>query len=301
MSETYNSIEFEVDTPTWLASHTTATYEDLVKECILPRFKSEVSNLCRYVDIAYSENLTYPAIALPWHDGVVDDTLTIYIPTNKTTVVGSTQTYPHLGVATNELKSYMVAQSRNSTTYGGGLETTYRMDTYNFAVRMISCNDFLAIGIKHSVNLASVEINAPYILTSFEKNNETIRGGIVTDYVSNPTLSRVTIYLSNGDTSYFYPQQTGGDKSGVAIASPIDLGNLKSDYFYIVPSLYTSCNGEWNNSNQRYLLQRAEYNNDLWYKNAFTINGQSFDVWIITNNNTSTNNRYAMICRKHRD
>ena len=301
MSETYNNIEFEVDTPTWLASNTTATYEDLVRDCILPRFKSEVSNLCEYIDIAYSSTLTYPAIALPWHDGVVDGTLTIYIPTNKTTTVGTTQAYPHLGVATNELRSYMVAQNRNNTSYGGGSQNTYRMDTYNFAVRMITCSDFLAIGIKSGVDLASAEISAPYILTSFEKNNETIRGGMVAGYMSSPTLGSVGIYLANGETSYFYPQQIGGDKSGVAIASPIDLGDLKSDYFYVVPSLYTSCNGEWNNSNQRYLLQRAEYNDNLWYKNAFTINGQSFDVWIITNLNTSSSNRYAMICRKHRD
>ena len=113
-----------------MAVNTGATWEDLVKNCVLPEFKAELSNLCSYVDIAYSSSVTYPAIAIPWFDGTVDGGLLIYFGKNKTLAVGTSQDYPHLAIGANikELKAYTVSQAINkrSTYVAGTIIANYK-------------------------------------------------------------------------------------------------------------------------------------------------------------------------------
>lgn len=301
MSENVRSQAIEIDTPTYLAQNTSATWEDLVKECLKPAFQAEISNLCYYVDIPYSSSVTYPALAIPWHDGVVDGGLLIYFDKNKTSTVGTSTGYPHLGVGLNELKAYTVRQDKGSSTYSGGAISAYRLDQYKFTFRVVYFDDFQAIGIKENCPIASKVINCPCFITSFNKGGNKVYGGFCTQY----TNSALNLYIyENGTASdySFTPQQTRVARSGAGLATPINDGVISNDYFYIISGNYISCRGAWSNVDEAILLLKDDtYKHNLFYKNALTINGQSFDAWLLSNNTINNSNPFPIVCRKHID
>ena len=301
MSENVRSQAIEIDTPTYLAENPNATWEDLVKDCLKPAFQAEISNLCYYVDIPFSSSVTYPALAIPWHDGVVDGGLVIYFNKDKTSTIGTSTGYPHLGIGLNELNAYTVRQDKSGTTYGGGNITAYRLDQYKFTFRVVYFDDFQAIGIKDKAPIDSTVINCPYFITSFNKGGNTVYGGFVTQ-LTNSSLN-LYIYENGTASDYsFMPQQTKVARSGAGLATPINDGVISNDYFYIISGNYISCRGAWSNADEARLLLRDDtYKHNLFYKNALTINGQSFDVWLLSNNTTSTSNPFPIVCRKHID
>lgn len=301
MSENVISQAIEIDTPTYLAEHTGATWEDLVKECLKPAFQAEISNLCYYVDLPFSSSVTYPALAIPWHDGVVDGGLLIYFDKNKTSTVGTSTGYPHLGIGLNELRTYIVSQDKSGSAYGGGAISAYRLDQYKFTFRVVYYDDFQAIGIRDNSPIDSKVISCPYFITKFNKGESEVYGGFYTQ----ATNSALGLYIyENGTASdySFIPQQTRVARSGAGLATPINDGVISSDYFYIISGNYISCRGAWSSSDEaRLLLKDDTYKHNLFYKNALTINGQSFDAWLLSNNTTSNSNPFPIVCRKHID
>lgn len=303
MSETTTNLTFEVNTVEYLAVNTGATWEDLVKNCVLPKFKTELSNLCRYVDIAHSSSVTYPAIAIPWFDGTVDGGLLIYFGKNKTLAVGTSQDYPHLAIGANikELKIYTVAQDINSDNYSGTIIANYKPSEYNFVFRTIFYEDFMQIGIKEISPSAKSKISCPYIITSFDKGGTSVNGGFVTN---SQAVARLTLYTyenGQGIDRPFILQQAGVSTNAVALACKIDDGLIKNDYFYLVSGYYMSCLGAWCDNTTRRLLVQEDYEKNLFYKNAFTINGQSLDALILTSPSINDNTPYPIVCRKHID
>lgn len=301
MSENVRSQAIEIDTPTYLAQNTSATWEDLVKECLKPAFQAEISNLCYYVDIPFSSSVTYPALAIPWHDGVVDGGLLIYFDKNKTSTVGTSTGYPHLGIGLNGLNTYGVRQDKDNSGYGGGNLTAYRLDQYKFTFRVVYYDDFQAIGIKDNAPVATSVISCPYFITSFNKGGNKVYGGFYTQ-ATNSALS-LYIYENGTASDYsFTPQQTRVARSGAGLATPINDGVISNDYFYIISGNYISCRGAWSNVDEaRLLLKDDTYKHNLFYKNALTINGQSFDAWLLSNSTTNNSNPFPIVCRKHID
>lgn len=303
MSETTTNLTFEVNTVEYLAINTGATWEDLVKDCVLPKFKTELSNLCRYVDIAYSSSVTYPAIAIPWLDGTVDGGLLIYFGKNKTLAVGANQDYPHLAIGANikELKIYTVAQDINSDNYSGTIISNYKPSEYNFVFRTIFYEDFMQIGVKEISPSAERKISCPYIITSFDKGGTSVNGGFVTNSQGEARLTLYTYENGQGIDRPFILQQAGVSTNAVALACKIDDGLIKNDYFYLVSGYYMSCRGAWCDNTTRHLLVQEDYEKNLFYKNAFTINGQSLDALILTSPSIKDNTPYPIVCRKHID
>ncbi len=307
MSENVISQAIEVDTPTYLSENPSATWEDLVKDCLKPAFQADISNLCYYVDIPYSSSVTYPALAIPWHDGVVDGGLLIYFDKNKTSTVGTSTGYPHLGIGANELKAYTVTQNKGSSTYSGGVITAYRLDQYKFTFRVVYYDDFQAIGIKDNSPTDSTVISCPYIITKFNKGESEVYGGFYTGFngSSSSYYSKLNLYIYENDTASdytFVPQQTHVVKSGAGLATPINDGVISNDYFYLISGNYSTCRGAWSNSDDaRLLLKDDTYKHNLFYKNAIVINGESFDAWLLSNNTVNNSNPYPIVCRKHID
>lgn len=308
MPETPTSIQFDVNTPVYLNNNPSATWEDLVKECILPVFKERISSHCVYKDYAYGQSTTYPAITIPWHDDTIDGGLFVYINRNKSDTCGTNQAHPTLSIGGKELgMNFMVKQSTTGSGYSGGSLSNYRMDQYKFIVRILYYTDFMAIGMKDG-NSDGVVINAPVIITTLKKGEDVQHAGFI---ASSSDYAYVKVTLWNGVSGterYIQPQQfyntsgSGYGYSGVGLAVPLYDGEIKSDYFYIMSGRYSSCRGSWSNPDSwKLLLIDGQYSNNLWYKNAFVINGQSFDVFMGTSNSINNSNNYAMILRKHID
>lgn len=307
MPETPTSIQFDVNTPVYLNNNPSATWEDLVKECILPVFKEKISSHCAYTEYNPG-SYTYPAITIPWHDDTIDGGLFVYINRNKSDTCGTTQAHPTLSIGGKDLlMSFVVRKSTTGAGYGGGSWTNYHMDQYKFIVRILYYTNFMAIGMKEGSSDGYV-INAPVIITTLKKGEDVQHAGL---YTSNSSDAMVAIILWNGVSGterYIQPQQfynssgSGYSCSGVGLAVPLYDGEIKSDYFYIMSGRYSSCRGSWSNANNwKELLIDGQYSNNLWYKNAFVINGQSFDVFMGTSNSINNSNNYAMILRKHID
>lgn len=303
MPETPTSIQFDVNTPVYLNNNPSATWEDLVKQCILPVFKEKISSHCVYKDYAYSQSATYPAISIPWHNDTIDGGLFIYINRNKSDTCGTIQAHPTLCVGDKEISmNYMARKSTGGS--GAGSLSNYRMDQYKFTVRILYYTDFMALGIKDG-NSDNCVINTNVIATTFKKGDETLNGVFKSN--SSSDYGDVNIVLYNGSGGIERSVRPQGPRTvgveGCGLAVPLYDGEVKSDYFYLMCGLYKSCRGPWSNIDTAMSLMFSDnnYSNNLFYKNAFVINGQSFDVFMGLSNTISDSNRYPMILRKHID
>ena len=301
-----NEIEFTVDVPTFVTENggsSSVTFEDIIKNCILPAFKENVSEDCYYFDDVRISS-TYACIALPYFNDAPDGCFRLSTFDNKTNTIGTssrnfqftvgthgTGTSSPLGTPT----TYAVSNSTTATC--SSIETPLQYNKilkFKF-VRYEDCNLLSCCIISYGVGSQPYYLGAPFLLTEMEKNNGT---KINAAFTINSTQCIKLSLIENGsdDNLSFYINGISSSRNGYGVINKFDIGYCKSD-FYLVSGYYTSFTGNWTNANQisTYLKDNEKQFNH-WYDNAFVVNEQSFDAYY-----GSFGTNYVILCRKHKE
>ena len=312
-----NSNHFlKFDTPTYLAENTSATYEDLMKYCILPQVQT-VFPTAEYMDKAVG-SYTYPAIKIPWSDGTLDGKLYLIQRTAKTTTVGTSNLKLELScddtVATDgtvDMRSFMagVTSGYYSTTYPSGIKAS-QYPTY---MRVLKHDDGYNIGfIEFGSSYEMIACSVPYFITKFKKSDDSEVNGIISYPFENgnstaPAIINVNIVdggVMKSEKLYLagpYSQSNNSYwKSGVGVVYPLTTGAYTHETFYLYSGAYTTLSsGNIDNSSTTVnKLADEAYQTNMWISNAFTIGGQAFDAWLLSSVHTTAIAGVG-ICRKH--
>lgn len=306
MSFVNNVGYFYIDTPAYISSHGgtgTVTFGDLFENCIVPAMKEYVSPECFYFTMTNGSTI-YPCVSIPYKDGTCDENFYFIVRQSINDTIGTSYRTCKIecggtGVSAFEYGYHIYS----STSSGGNINDTRKLGETGIAIRYICENEFVAYGMKFysSSPITTWRITAPVIVTEMSDGTPYIFG---TD--GNTTVSCLYGFLISGAavSRNFYPVSPGTRLSGCAIINKLDFGDYSNNNLYITTQLYTSLVGIWCTDNQRSLIISDDYKYSLWYKNAFTVNNQSFDVWIAsggTYSSSSSVDKNALICRKHKD
>lgn len=306
MSFVNNVGYFYIDTPTYVSEHGgtgTVTFGDLFENCIVPAMKEYLSPDCFYFTIANGSTL-YPCVSIPYKDGTCDESFYFIVRQSINDTIGTTYKTCAVECGGNAVGGFQYSYHINSSSSSGGnMNSTRKLAETGIAIRYICENEFVAYGMLFfsSSPITTWRITTPLIVTEMSDGAPYIFStGGSTNY------SRLNGYIVSGGaiSRQFYPVSPGTKLTGCAILNKLDFGDYSNSDLYITTTLYSSLVGTWCTDNQRSLIISDDYKYSLWYENAFTINNQSFDVWIGSGNTYSSSSsvdKYALICRKHKD
>lgn len=312
-----NSNHFlEFDTPTYLAENSSATYEDLMKYCVLPQVQT-VFPTAEYMD-KVSGSYTYPAIKIPWADGTLDGMLYLIQETAKTTAVGTSNLKLSLSCDNTiesgghtDMRSFMaiVATGSYSCTYPSGIKAS-QYPTY---MRILKHDNGYNIGFSEmSSSYEFITCSVPYFITKFKKSDDTEVNGVISYPFQNgnstaPAMINVNI-VDNGamKTERLYvagPYSQSNNsywKTGEGVVYPLTTGAYTHETFYLYSGAYTTLSdGNIDNSSTTVnKLKDEAHQTDMWIPNAFTVGGQAFDAWLLSDVHTNALAGVG-ICRKH--
>jgi hypothetical protein len=298
MSFSNGNYYFTADTRTYYLAHSGCTYADLFQNVVLPAFQEWDSN-CEYV-----LNGSYPAIKLPWHDGTVGDTVfpMFWITSNATQAVGTGTASFKFGLYGNQtdLQGNLTYYRRISGGSSSGT-ASWNLSNAKMLFRVFAEDGAYHFGL-YPTSYEDAKINTPYHITelitpSGDFENCAISGG---NKVGSSSLTTALNYRlqseSDVKTYTIYPNAVAVGRENVGQVVPIDIGNLRHQGWYVYTQQNTSMKGAWDNDLD--LLVSSNYIDKVWYENAFTIDGQSFDVMIL-GTTTSSGDYGISLCRKH--
>lgn len=303
MSFKSNSGFFFIDTPTYISSNggtSTVTAGDIFENCVLPAMKRELSNECFYFEKIINSSTKYPCIAIPKKDGTCGEDLYLYLVQNVSTAIGTS--YVKLAIHSDGsgtgYGAYQYSVLTGGGTGGGSMNETRHLHELGIAIRYIVENEFVAYGLvsTSSSNFANMFITANLFVTEVKDANDNVVPYVMYMDTSNKINGKLLIGGSPNDRTMNIQSPTTG-VNGCALINKLEMGDYSNDNLYVVSSYYNSIRGMWNieSSGYKRLLQQAEYQNTLWYENAFTVDGQSFDAWI----GSDSSNNMAILLRKH--
>lgn len=303
MSFINNSGFFFIDTPTYISTNggtSTVTAGDIFENCVLPAMKRELSNECFYFEKVINANTSYPCIAIPKKDGTCGEDLYLYLALNVSTAIGTN--YQRLAIYSGGSGTGYGAYQYSVATGGGTSGTTMNESRHlheqGIAIRYIVEDEFVAYGLftTSSSNFANIFITANLFVTEVKDLND----NVVPYVMYMDTSNRVNGNLLIGGTPSgrtMNIQSPNTEVNGCALINKLEMGDYSNDNLYVVSSYYASIRGMWSIESSGYkgLLQQSEYQDTLWYENAFTVDGQSFDAWI----GSDSSNTNAILLRKH--
>lgn len=305
------------DTITYLTANPNATFGDVFQNVLLPKVQ-EVFPTARYEEMPTGSKVV-PCILLPWADGTIDGNLFIWASwtTSASSVIGTSNLNVELGVINSvestgftDMRCFvaMVGETSRQATYPSGLKPT----DYNTYMRVLKHDDGYNIGIaqwKNSDNF--VTCSMPYFITRFKKGDDLVNGVISYPFnngnstvpsiidvgiAENGAMNSQRIYLQ----SPYAVSNNNYWKAGEGLVNKLSTGAYTHPTFYMFSGAYTSLSANTiSNSNTNIdRLRNSEFEDNMWIDNAFTIDGESFDAWLLSDVHT---NAIAGVgfCRKH--
>ena len=302
MSFKYNSGFFYIDTPTYISNNggaSTVTAGDIFENCVLPSMKHQLSEDCYYFEKIINSNTSYPCIAIPKKDGTCGEDLYLYLVQNVSTALG--KNYVRLAIYSGGSGTGYSAYQYNVSSGGGAggstMNETQHLHEQGIEIRYIVENEFVAYGLltTSSSSFATIYVTANLFVTEVNDLNDN-----VVPYVMYMDSDKIVGNLLIGGTSIgrtMNIQSPTTEVNGSALINKVEMGDYSNDDLFVVSSHYASIRGAWSIESTGYkqLLQQSQYQNTLWYENAFTVDEQSFDAWIGSN----SGNNYAILLRKH--
>lgn len=301
-----NEIEFTVDVPTFVTENggpSSVTFEDIIKNCILPAFKENVSEDCYYFDDVRSSS-TYACIALPYFNDAPDGCFRLSTFDNKTNTIGTSLRNFQFTVGVHGsgsssplggLTTYTTSNSSSATCNTMETPLQYNKILKFKFIRYEECNLLACCMIYYSASSQPYYLGAPLLLTEMEKNDGT-KINVAFTVNNNDSIKLSLIENGSDDNFSFYINGIGASRSGYGVINKFDIGYCKSD-FYLVNGHYASFTGNWTNSTQvSTYLKDSEKQFNHWYDNAFVVDGQSFDAYYGSFSSSS-----VILCRKHVD
>ena len=302
MSFRHNSGFFYIDTPTYISNNggtSTVTCGDIFENCVLPAMKSSLSDNCYYFEKIINANTSYPCIAIPKKDGTCGEDLYLYLSQNASSPIGTS--YVRLTIHSDGsgtgYSAYQYSMTTTGYTSGATMNETRHIYELGIVIRYIVENEFVAYGLltTNSSAFEIMHVTANLFVTEVKDSNDN-----VVPYVMYMDSDRFIGNLLIGGTPVgrtMNIQSPTTEVTGCSLINKIEMGDYSSDELFVVSSRYISTRGVWSieSSGYKQLLPQIQYQDTLWYENAFTIDNQSFDAWIGSN---SVNN-YAILLRKH--
>lgn len=313
MSLTNGNYFIEIDIAAYITANSECSLGDIVENCILPKLQ-EFCPECEYVEMPYSSSVSYPCIRLPWADGTVDETSLMFVlKKDKDTTTYTSVAWNITGPSVSNmvvLQPYVMFSKDQSTSSSYMGMTTNNLATSKAYFRFIVEDDTIHMGtyidpVGAQTYVETVNLSAPLFITKMiDKSTQTEVNATLYAHMNAASNAMFPLYVLGilNDTSYsqreyFVHGPKTDDFDNVGMVEAIDVGKYKSDTLYAYSKRWRSLNGVWDK------WSVSIEGDTLWYDNAFTIEGQAFDVWKLSESqtNTSTGNTYcgASICRKH--
>lgn len=269
------------DFGTYIANNPSNNIKQLVEDVLLPQVQSVFPN-AYYYSFPYGSGTTkYAFISVPWSDGTIDDRLFIGINKDETATIPTG--YTDLGLF------YGVP---NTINVGGVITNGNNYLRYEGALRFLEYEGGYAVG--WNSYSGRFRISCPALITQAKDNSGNLYNCVLTTGGSGNT-HQVTPHINVGgnivDRRYsgIYP---ASNTDGIGVLTPVDTGDYKIEGLYTYDFNYRSLKGVW--ETDQTLLDDEEYTTNMWYKNAFTIDNQSFDAWLFSNHGSGVG-----LCRKH--
>lgn len=305
MSFKSNSGFFFIDTPTYISTNggtSTVTAGDIFENCVLPALQQELSEDCFYFEKIINSSTKYPCIAIPKKDGTCGEDLYLYLVQNVSSAIGTS--YIRLAIYSDGSGTGYGAYQYNVLSGGGAggatMNETRHLYELGLAIRYIVENEFVAYGLlsTSSSNFANMHMTANLFVTEVKNINDNVVPYVMFMDDSNRVNGKLLIGGTPSNRTMNI-QSPNTEVNGCALINKLEMGDYSNDNLYVVSSYYVATRGMWSIESSGYkgLLQQSEYQDTLWYENAFTVDEQSFDAWI--GSNSSSN--YAILLRKHVD
>lgn len=295
----------KIDMAGYLTEHSTATYRELMRDCICEQLKEDFNADCEYTEVV-STNQNYPTIQIPWYDGSVTNMPILVLRKNATDTVsnasGSFSIQFHtgaMGSASYDLVDYY------GTKTGGNTSLSINPFQNKFIVGAIRESDMMHIGFyvegtsSSSAQVTSVIMGT--IMTKMkERGTDTDKHAIISPYTyTDMYRNYVRVAIEDeGTFMQWYASNfamAGGSesiKSGIALISPIDIGKYYCENLYVYPRTCSSLRGDWDTDTSFYDTTPE----DAWYEEAFVVDGVPWDVKRYSSRGFS----YGFsICKKH--
>lgn len=275
-----------IDTPTYLTENPTATYADLMQNCVQPILEELFPDATTYF-----LDGSNPCIGIPMYsETVASGKLYIRCSGNATTTVSTSSIYLDVYIGTQNLKPYTYTVT--SSNYSGGTNTSQNPKSSGWSIIKQSITDGYTIGIKSQSGSANINGSTPIFVTKFKKG-EAYVDGIFTNNASESTPFIVAINDDgNIRVDQMYIQRSYTARQGLGQVFPLQMQDYKHDYLYFYSAdTNPSMKGSWFAGYE--LLRQDAYQNNIWYENAFTIDNQGFDAMVCSDGS------YLGICKKH--
>lgn len=269
------------DFGTYITDNPSNTVKQLVEDVLLPQVQTVFPNAYYYSFPWGTGGTKYAFISIPWSDGTIDDRLFIGIDKDETATIPTG--YTTLGLF------YGVP---NTTNVGSVISNGNNYLRYEGAFRFLEYEGGYAVGWSNYSSRNAIPCRA--LVTQAKDNHGNLyncvlsSGGSGTSHRIQPRIDVGGNIVDRG-YSGIYP---ASNLDGVGVLTPVDTGDYKIDGLYTYDFYYRSLKGVWETDQS--LLNDETYTYNMWYKNAFTIDEQSFDAWVLFNNGAGVG-----LCRKH--
>lgn len=303
MSFISHSDFFFIDTPAYISANggtSTVTAGDIFENCVLPVMKQKLSEECFYFEKVINSSTKYPCIAIPKKDGTCGKDLYLYLALNAGTAIGTNlqRLAIHSGGSGTGYGAYQYNVSTGGSSGGSTMNETQHLNQLGIVIRYIVENEFVAYGLLTASNagFATIYVTANLFVTEVKDANNNTVPYVMYMGSGNSFNGDLLIGGSPVDRNMNIQAPTTA-VSGCALINKVEMGDYSNDKLYVVSSYYLSIRGAWCIASSGYenLLKQSEYQDTLWYENAFTVDEQSFDAWIGSN----SSNNYPILCRKH--
>lgn len=275
-----------IDTPTYLAENTTATYADLMQNCVQPILEEIFTN-----STTYFLDGNYPCIGIPlYSESTASGKLYIRCSGSASTTVSTSSIYLDVYIGTQKVAPYVYTVTPSN--YSGGTNTSQNPKSAGWSVMYHSITDGYALGIKSQSSSSNTNGSTPIFVTKFKKGESYVDG-----IFSNNSSETLPFLVAINDDGAIRADQVAiqhsyTNRSGLGQVFPLQMQDYKHDYLYIYSANSNpSMKGSWFAGYD--LLRQDTYQNNIWYENAFTIDNQAFDAMICSDGS------YLGICKKH--
>ena len=298
---------FAIDVATFLTENPSATYRELMRNCICAGLQENFNTDCEYTEVPYS-NVYYPAIRIPWHDGSTTNMPILILKNDATATITSSN--KSIAFHTSELGSTQYDINVEYGSCGIGTSNLISSSTGKLCVGAVKEDDMMHIGFfsaSSSQNPTSVYMHT--IMTKMkDRRTDTYKHALISSYLDDvrDVYHDYVKIMIEGETVWtkWYPStisntdlNSGGlRRTGMALISPVDIGIYYHETLYIYPRTCSTLFGEWDTNTSFYTSTPEQ----PWYENAFVVDGVSWDVKRHSTNGSSGGFAFSF-CKKHVD
>ena len=273
-----------IDTPTYLTDNPTATYADLMQNCVQPILEEIFPDATTYF-----LDGSNPCVGIPlYSETVASGKLYIRCSGSATTTVSTSSIYLDVCIGAQRVRAwtYTVTSSDYS---GGNYSQNPKSAGWNVMYKPIT--DGYTLGIKDGSS-ANINGSTPIFVTKFKKG-ESYVDGIFSNYASDEAPFVVAINDNGAIRADLVAiQHSSTNRNGLGQVFPLQMQDYKHDYLYFYSAnTNPSMKGSWFAGYE--LLRQDAYQNNIWYENAFTIDNQAFDAMVCSDG------AYLGVCKKH--